>query len=177
MFLTSGRLDVSATSRAARTDATSSPSLCTVGSGRRIARRWHPPTKRQTVGASIRGRRLATRRSGSRIMLSMTSTAPTNPACPSWTTFTTTASLGTTSRVIMRNRSSARTLRSCSTTWPAPIAVFASKAIAVSRHLRGEHAIVHQRHINTHFPSVLPVAEPTRHVPNIGTRAILFGQS
>lgn len=175
MFLTSGRLDVSVTSRAARIDAISSPSLCTVGSGRRIARRWHPPTKCRMVGVSIHGRRPAIRRSGSRIMPNMTSMVPTNPACPSWTTFTTMASPGTTLRVTMRNRSSARTLRSCSTTWPAPTAVFASKAIAVSRHLRGEHAIVHQRHISTHFPSVLPVAEPTRHVPNIGTRAILFG--
>jgi len=169
-FLTSGRPDVSATSRAAKTDATSSPRPCTAGSGRRIARRWHPPIKRRTVGASIRGRKRAIRRSSSRTMPSMTSTAPTNPACPSWTMFTTTASPGTTSRVTTRNRSSARTLRSCSTTWPAPTAVFVSNAIAVSWHLHGDHAIVHQRHISTHFSSILPVAESTRHVPNRDAR-------
>lgn len=45
MFHTSGRPDVSATSKAARTDVISSPSPCTAGSGRRIARKCHPPTR------------------------------------------------------------------------------------------------------------------------------------
>lgn len=132
MFHTSGHPDVSATLRVARTVVISSPSLCTAGSGRQIARRWHPPTSHRQAGLSTRGRRLATRRPGSRTMPSTTSTALPSLAWPSWTTCTMTASLGTTSRVTTRSRSSARTPRSFSTTWPAPTAASASKALAVS---------------------------------------------
>lgn len=132
MFHIFGHPDVCVTLRVVRTVVISSPSPYTAGSGRQIARKWHPPTRHRQAGLSTRGRRPATRRSGSQTMPSTTSTAPPSLAWPSWTTCTMTASPGTTSRVTTRSRSSARTPRSFSTTWPAPTAVSASKAIAVS---------------------------------------------
>lgn len=167
MFRTSGRRDVSATSRAAKIDVISSPSRCTVGSGRQIARRWHLRISRRTAGASIHGHRLATRRSGSQTMPNTTSMAPTSHACPFWTTSTMTVSPGMMSRVTTRSRSYAKIPRNCWTTWLAPIAVYVFKSSRqLDTYSRSSISVI--QHPPSLFLSSFPVAERvSRHVVSV----------
>lgn len=75
-----GQAAVSATSKAVKAVAISSPRASSAGSGQQPAGRWHLPTKPPTDSATTLGARLDTRKSGSQITLNLTSTELTNPA-------------------------------------------------------------------------------------------------
>lgn len=72
MFLTSGHLDVSATSKAARIVVILNPKPSMVGSGQPTERRWRQQIKSPKVGPSIHGLKLDTRRSDNRTTLNST---------------------------------------------------------------------------------------------------------
>ena len=112
MYLTSGRLVVSATSRAAKTGVISNPRLSMDGSGLQTEKSCHPQTIFPKDGLTTHGRKLVTRKPVNLTTLNSTSTVPLNPACLYLTTFTTMVLHGTMLLAITKNPSFVKTLRS-----------------------------------------------------------------
>lgn len=120
MFHTSGPVVVSVTLRVVRIVATWSLRISMAGSGQRHARRWPLPTRFPTILASILGVRPDTKRFANPTTQSLKSTEQMSLVLPYLTMCTVMASPGTMWRATTRNRSSARTVTSCLTTWPPP---------------------------------------------------------
>lgn len=124
-----GPVDACAILKDARTDQTLNRRTSSVGSGPPTAKSSQPPTGYQMAGDTIRGARLGTKSRRNQTTPSSISTGRTNPACLSWTTFTATASHGTTLPATTKSPSSAKTARSCSTTSQPPTKAFAYNLI------------------------------------------------
>lgn len=113
MFLTSGPVVASVTSRVARIVMTWSLRTSMAGSGQPHARKWPLPTRFPTVLASIPGVRLGTKRFANPTMQSLISMEQMSHALQFLTTCTMMALPGMMWRATMRNHSYARTAMSC----------------------------------------------------------------